>query len=253
MLTGNSKQSIEPGQVITIIFMTFMTVTTLTGSTMLMKDIIEARNHAINLYYFIDHQNIIADKTESSEPIIDSIEIQVTNLDFKQDLNEDKKILDGVDLEFAAHKITSIVGESGSGKSTLIKILSRFQEPLSGEVKWNNCDIKDIKLKYLRDHIGYVNQDAVFFDFSLRDNMKLSNNDATDAEIISIINSVNMQSWFDKLEDGLDTRLGNQGNTLSGGEKQRLSIGRALLKPKLKLLLLDEATAALDYKTEKIV
>jgi subfamily B ATP-binding cassette protein MsbA len=124
---------------------------------------------------------------------------------------------------------------------------------LSGEVKWNNCDIKDIKLKYLRDHIGYVNQDAVFFDFSLRDNMKLSNNDATDAEIINIINSVNMKSWFDKLEEGLDTRLGNQGNTLSGGEKQRLSIGRALLKPKLKLLLLDEATAALDYKTEKIV
>jgi ABC-type multidrug transport system fused ATPase/permease subunit len=83
MLTGNSKYSIEPGQVITIIFMTFMTVTTLTGSTMLMKDIIEARNHAINLYYFIDHQNIIADKTESTEPIIDSIGIQVTNLDFK--------------------------------------------------------------------------------------------------------------------------------------------------------------------------
>lgn len=93
---------------------------------MLIKDLIEARNHAVNLYYFIDHQNIICDNEKAGEPAIESISIQVKNLDFKYDTNEDKKILDNIDLEFESHKVTSIVGESGSGKSTLIKILSRF-------------------------------------------------------------------------------------------------------------------------------
>jgi hypothetical protein len=83
MLAGDSNLNIEPGQVITIIFMTFMTVTSLVGSTMLIKDLIEARNHAVNLYYFIDHQNIICDSDDSNEPNIESIAVKVNNLDFK--------------------------------------------------------------------------------------------------------------------------------------------------------------------------
>lgn len=91
-----------------------------------MKDIIEAKNHAVNLYYFIDHENIIKDAETSMKPTIDEISINVKNLSFKYDTTEDLKILDNINLTFEAHKITSIVGESGSGKSTLIKILSRF-------------------------------------------------------------------------------------------------------------------------------
>jgi len=124
MLTHD--MNIKPGQVITIIFMTFMTVTSLFGATLLMKDIIEAKNHAINLYYFVDHNNIIQDTPTSTTPTIDEISINVKNLSFKYDTTEDLKILDDINLTFEAHKITSIVGESGSGKSTLIKILSRF-------------------------------------------------------------------------------------------------------------------------------
>jgi ABC-type multidrug transport system fused ATPase/permease subunit len=103
--------------------------------------------------------------------------------------------LDQINLSFEAHKITSIVGESGSGKSTLIKILSRFYEPLNGSVLWNNTDIKNIQLKHLRDHIGYVNQDPVFFDFTLRENMRLSHPSATDEQILEVIKSVDMKSW----------------------------------------------------------
>lgn len=115
-----------------------------------------------------------------------------------------------------------------------------------GAVKWNGHDVRDIDPVQLRNVLGYVNQDPVFFNFSLRDNMKLVNEEVTDQQIMDVLSIVDLNHWFSSLSHGLDTELGNMGDKLSGGQRQRLAVARILLKKELKFLILDEATAALD-------
>lgn len=105
----------------------------------------------------------------------------------------------------------------------------------------------------MRSAIGYVNQEPVFFNISLRDNMKIVNENVSDDEILRILFKCDLERWYRTLKNGLDTELGTQGSKLSGGQKQRLALSRIFLKKDLKLLILDEATAALDYNTEKLI
>ncbi|TAF39995.1 MAG: ABC transporter ATP-binding protein [Verrucomicrobia bacterium] len=158
------------------------------------------------------------------------------------------------DISFVAEPGTSIalVGPSGAGKSTLLNLLTRFYDTDSGRILLDGHPIDSLSKEWLRRHIGYVTQENFLFNGSIRDNLRLAKPDACDDEIWAALESANAANFVRQLPATLDTLAGERGARFSGGEKQRLSIARALLKNP-PLLLLDEATSALDHETERLV
>lgn len=144
----------------------------------------------------------------------------------------------------------AFVGPSGSGKTTLVKLLVGLYQPLAGRILYNALDGKDIDLDELREQIGFVTQDAQLFSGTIKENMLFVNPSATDDEILDSLSKASCQSLLDRADKGLDTMIGEGGVKVSGGEKQRLSIARALLR-KPNLMVFDEATSALDSLTEE--
>lgn len=161
-------------------------------------------------------------------------------------------VLNGVNLTVKRNQIVALVGKSGAGKSTIIDLLLRLWTPDSGQVQIDGVDLSTLHLTSWRHHIGYVTQDVVIFNDTVRNNLLLANPDASDEDIRNAISLAHFAEVLDELPDGLDTELGEGAVRLSGGQRQRLSLARALVgKP--DLLLLDEATSALDNESEQIV
>ncbi|MBI1807332.1 MAG: ABC transporter ATP-binding protein [Ignavibacteria bacterium] len=156
------------------------------------------------------------------------------------------------DISFTAQvgETIAFVGPSGSGKTTLVKLLVGLYQPQSGAILYNGCSGMDVDLDRLRERIGFVTQDTQLFSGSIRENLLFVNPKATDAEIMSVLQKAACQSLLARADKGLDTVIGEGGVKVSGGEKQRLSIGRALLR-KPNLLVFDEATSSLDLLTEE--
>ena len=166
--------------------------------------------------------------------------------------NEESAALKDIHLTAEAGQTIALVGATGSGKSTLLNLLSRFYEPSSGEILLDGEPIAEISKEWLRDHTGFVTQEAFLFNTTVRENLKLAKHEASDAELWAALEAANAAEFVRALPEGLDASAGERGIRFSGGEKQRLSIARALLKNP-PLLLLDEATSALDNTTEKLV
>ncbi len=164
----------------------------------------------------------------------------------------DRVALDDVSFKINHGSSVALVGHSGSGKSTIFSLILRFYDPISGSIKLDGHDIKDITIKSLRDSISVVSQEVLIFNASVKDNVKYGTFDATDEQIIEACKMANADEFIDELEDGYDTILGPNGCVLSGGQKQRISIARAILK-NAPILLLDEATSALDPISEKLI
>ena len=143
----------------------------------------------------------------------------------------------------------AIVGPSGSGKSTVVNLLPRLYDVKAGEVTINGTDVRNIDLKYLRDNIGMVSQETYLFNGTIRENLLYAKPDATQEEIEEACKKANIHDFIIAQEKGYDTEVGNRGLKLSGGEKQRISIARVLLKDP-SLLIFDEATSALDSISE---
>ena len=146
-------------------------------------------------------------------------------------------------------KITSLVGHSGSGKSTILNLIPRIYDSYEGEITIDNQSIYKTKIKSLRDNISFVSQDTNLFDDTIKKNIAYADMDASDEEIYNAARLSYASEFIEKLKYGYDTKIGENGIKLSGGEKQRLSIARAILK-KSKIILLDEATSSLDAETE---
>ncbi len=155
-------------------------------------------------------------------------------------------------LEANPGETIALVGATGAGKSTALNLLTRFYEPTSGQILVDGNPLSDLSKEWLRDNTGYVTQENFLFNTTLRENLLLAKRDATDEELWKALELANADSFVRKSAQGLDTIAGERGNRFSGGEKQRLSIARALLKNP-PLLLLDEATSALDNRTERLV
>jgi len=161
-------------------------------------------------------------------------------------------VLNDINMTIKNGEMTAIVGESGSGKSTLIDLLIGFYEPDKGEILADKKPLQEFDIYSLRRHIGYVPQDTVLFNDTVKNNLLWSNEKATEKEIIEVCKLANADKFIMNLSDGYDTVVGERGVKLSGGERQRIALARALLR-KPELLILDEATSALDSRSELLI
>lgn len=176
--------------------------------------------------------------------------IQFKNVSFSYD--NKNSVLNNIDINIEAGRTVAIVGPSGSGKTTFCSIIPRFYEVDEGAVFLDGIDIRDMKLKSLRDNIGIVQQEVYMFVGTIKENIAYGNPEATDEEIIKAAKRANAHEFIMALEDGYETYVGERGVKLSGGQKQRISIARVFLKNP-PILILDEATSALDNESEKLI
>ena len=166
--------------------------------------------------------------------------------------SEDAPTISQLSLEALPGQTIALVGATGAGKSTVLNLLTRFYDPTGGRILIDGVPLDTISKEWLRDQLGYVTQESFLFNTTLRENLQLARQDASDDEIWAALEAANAAGFVRASAEGLDTIAGERGSRFSGGEKQRLSIARALLKNP-PLLLLDEATSALDNHTERLV
>ena len=166
--------------------------------------------------------------------------------------SKDGKHHDGLNLSIAPKESVAFVGRSGCGKSTALQLFLKFYEASGGSVNLDGKDVRDINTKWLRNQIGYVGQMPVLFAGTVRENILMGNDRATEEEVVKAAKAANAHNFIMGLSNGYDTNIGAGGMLLSGGQRQRVAIARAVVSDP-KILVLDEATSALDNESEKIV
>ena len=223
----------------------YQPVRALSTMNMILKQGLSAANRILPI---IDNQNKITDHEEAQDINITHSNIKFDNINFQYNADE-KDVLTNINLNIAGGKMTSLVGHSGSGKSTILNLIPRFYDVQSGDILIDNQSIYKVKIKSLRDKISLVSQDTTLFDDTIKNNIKYAKNDVTDEEVISAAKFSYAHEFIEKLPKKYETIIGENGIRLSGGEKQRLSIARAMIK-KSPIILLDEATSSLDAETE---
>ncbi|WP_038342543.1 ABC transporter ATP-binding protein [Acinetobacter sp. A47] len=178
-----------------------------------------------------------------------SIEFKQVDFQYTQD---GQKILQGISLLIPSGKMTALIGASGSGKTTLAKLIARFFDVSQGQVLLGGVDVKQLPYSQLSQQISQIFQDNYLFAGTIAENIRIGRPDATDADIMRVVEQVGISEMIARLPEGLETRTGEGGARLSGGERQRIAIARALLKD-APILLVDEATAALDMENQAII
>ena len=196
----------------------------------------------------IDHKSSIIEKSTDKDLKIDKANIEFKDVSFKYETKNDS-ILNSVNLKINGSKMTSLVGHSGAGKSTILNLIPRFYDCDKGDVRIDNQSIYEVKLSSLRKNISLVSQDVTLFDDTIKNNILYANLESTEEEIKKVAELSFSSEFIENLPNKFDTLIGENGVRLSGGEKQRISIARAMLK-KSSIILLDEATSSLDAETE---
>tara|TARA_Y100000816_G_C26088134_1_gene574544 strand:- start:18 stop:1769 length:1752 start_codon:yes stop_codon:yes gene_type:complete len=204
---------------------------------------------ARRIFPIIDEENKIKEISNPLDLNVASADIKIEGLTFKYNKIENM-VLKNVSLNFEGGKMTALVGHSGAGKSTIMNMIPRFYDPEKGDILIDNQSIYKSRLKDLRSNISLVSQETTLFDDTVKNNIIYANLKASDEEINEAIKYSYAEEFINKLPNKLNTIIGENGVRLSGGEKQRLSIARAILK-KSRIILLDEATSSLDADTEK--
>ncbi|MBS10178.1 MAG: ABC transporter ATP-binding protein [Gemmatimonadetes bacterium] len=202
------------------------------------------------IFEVLDHDIDVKDKPDAVE--LPRIEGRVTFEDVWFEYEEGEPVIRGVDLEVEPGEMVALVGHTGCGKTTLTSLLMRYFDVTKGRITIDGHDLRDMKLGAMRKQIGQVLQDSVMFNSTIRENLTYGNTDATEAEIITAARVGEIHEFIVRTADGYDTQLGDEGVKLSVGEKQRLSIARAVLTDP-SVLILDEATSSLDSLSEALI
>ena len=208
----------------------------------------------------IDIKNKVGENENGLSLKIPNGNIEFKNISFKYEFEEEigftktkveakNNVLNNINLKIQSGKMTSLVGHSGAGKSTILNLIPRFYNPSSGQIFIDEQSIQEVKLSTLRKHISLVSQDTTLFDDTISNNILYANLNATEEEVYQAAKLSFALDFIEKLPNKFNTMIGENGVRLSGGEKQRLSIARAMLK-KSQIILLDEATSSLDAETE---
>ena len=204
---------------------------------------------AERIFDVIDNNTIIPESKNPQELNLFENCINIKNMSFSY---ENDTVINRISLKIPKGSSVALVGQSGSGKSTIANLICRFYDTNEGEILFDDKNIKNIKKESLRNMIGLVTQDSILFNDSIKNNLLIAKENASDDEIIDSLKIANAWEFVKNLPETIDTNIGDSGNKLSGGQKQRLSIARAVLKNP-PILVLDEATSALDSESEKLV
>ena len=202
------------------------------------------------IFNYFDMVPSIQQPKRPRKPAIDGADIYYEHVAFSY--SPEKPLLSDINFTVPAGKMYAIVGPSGSGKSTIVNLLPRLYDVNAGCVRIGRTDVRAFDLVYLRQSIGVVTQDSYLFNGTIRENLLYAKEDATDEELMAALETASLTEFISNQPDGLDTMVGNRGLKLSGGEKQRLSIARIMLKNP-SILILDEATSALDSISENAI
>ena len=197
----------------------------------------------------VDNQNQITDKKDNKPIVLSKGTVDFKEVNFNYIKNSEGPVLKSINLNIEGGKMTALVGHSGAGKSTIMNLIPRFYDVVSGDILIDKSSIYRTKIKSLRKNISLVSQDTTLFDDTIKNNIIYANRDVNNEAIIEAAKLSFADDFINRLPNKYDTIIGENGVRLSGGEKQRLSIARAMLKDS-KIILLDEATSSLDAETE---
>ena len=212
---------------------------------------LESAMVGVRMMYELKDHPIMLTEAENPQPVPPGGgEIIFDNVGFSYD--ENKPLFKNLNLVFPAGKTTALVGASGGGKSTIINLVMRMFDPDEGSVTVNGLDLRQVSFESLRAHMSYVGQDTFLFNGTVRDNLELGRQGATEEEIIEAAKAAHAHDFIMNMNNGYDSLVGENGGNLSGGQKQRLAIARAMLRD-ADILILDEATSALDSYAESLV
>ncbi len=193
----------------------------------------------------VDNQNQIIDKKDDKPIVLSKGTVDFKEVNFNYIKNSEGPVLKSINLNIEGGKMTALVGHSGAGKSTIMNLIPRFYDVVSGDILIDKSSIYRTKIKSLRKNISLVSQDTTLFDDTIKNNIIYANRDVNNEAIIEAAKLSFADEFINRLPNKYDTIIGENGVRLSGGEKQRLSIARAMLKNS-KIILLDEATSSLD-------
>jgi subfamily B ATP-binding cassette protein MsbA len=204
---------------------------------------------ADRVFEILHHDNQMTDAPNAKELGDFTDKIDIDNISFKYN---DDLVLKNFSISVPKGKTIALVGQSGSGKSTIANLLTRFYDVNEGSIKIDGSDIKTVTKKSLRSLMGLVTQDSILFNDTIKNNILIGKPDATEEDILEALKIANAWEFVKDLPEAMDTNVGDAGNNFSGGQKQRLSIARAVIKNP-PIMILDEATSALDTESERLV
>jgi ATP-binding cassette subfamily C protein CydD len=211
------------------------------------------REVAKNVIEFLDEPSPVrsAANAHAGQTTGDSVRIDVENVTFTYP-GASEPAIRNLSMSLSPNETVALIGKSGSGKTTVTNLLLRTLDPDSGTIKFNGIEEEKLTLEWIRQQIALVPQDPFLFYGTVADNLRMAKEDASDAELMAAITAAELKEFIDASPDGLDTKVGDQGMALSGGQAQRLAIARALLKD-APIVVLDEPTSQIDVETEALV
>ena len=244
---------VTPGELAAFVFYALIVASSLGFLSEVIGDLQRAAGATERLMELLEAKSEITDPVSpQSLPSLVRGSVEINDLHFCYPSRPDSLALQALNLHIEPGMTMALVGPSGAGKSTLLELLLRFYDPLQGSIHFEGIDLRSLALQELRRHIAFVPQQPTLFSANVWENLRYGQPDASKEEMLAATRDANAEEFLDKLPQGFDSFLGEQGVRLSGGQRQRLAIARAILRNP-KLLLLDEATSALDAESERMV